>query len=142
MKPVFALLGVGFVILMLGAVMLALGTFRGAEFTEPHNVTTAGGATTTAIVLANEVLDNSTTNIEVLSDDSDDAPVPYLYTENNHTLTINGLAESTTRTLTITYNVPRLDDFTDIASRYLPSFMIIGGIAIVIGSAISAFKGR
>lgn len=136
MKPVIALIGVGLVILMLGAIMLAIGSFRGADFTEPHNV--ASGNTTATIVLANDVLDDTTVNIEVLSSQSTDAPVPYLYVAATHQLTVNGLDDTVSRTLTITYKVPRLDSFTDVAARYFPAFLVLAGIAIVGGAAYSA----
>jgi len=138
MKSVVALIGVGVVILMLGAIMLALGSFRGADFAEPHIV--LSGETSTVIVLANDVLDDSTTNIGILSTSANDAPVPYLYTAGDHHLTINGLSESDNRTLTITYKVPRLDDFSDIVARFFPMFMVLAGVCIVVGAAVSAFR--
>lgn len=138
MKGVVALIGVGIVILMLGSIMLALGAFRGADFTEPHNV--PSGNVTTQIVLANQVLDDSTTHITVVSDESTDAPVPYLYVAGTRTLTINGLDDAVSRTLTITYKVPRLDTFSDTAARFFPAFMILGGIGIVVGAVIAAFR--
>lgn len=138
MKGVVALIGVGVVILMMGAIMLALDTFRGADFPEPHNV--ASGNTTTQIVLANPVLDDSTTNIAIVSTQPTDAPIPYLYVALNRQLTITGLDDTVSRTLTITYKVPRLDPFSDIMARYFPAFMILAGLSLVVGASISAFR--
>ncbi|RPJ58913.1 MAG: hypothetical protein EHM12_07400 [Dehalococcoidia bacterium] len=142
MKGVAALIGVGIVFMMLGAIMLGLNNFRSVEVTAPYNVTTGGAETTYTVTLANDVLDDHTYNIEVISDDTDDAPIPYTWTKATKQLLVSGLAESTTRTLTVTYKVPQLDDFTDLAARFLPMFIMLGGIGIVVGSAIYAFKNR
>ena len=138
MKPIAALIGLGIFIMMLGAIMLALVTFRGADFTEPHNV--VSGNTTALIVLANPVLDDSTTNIGVVSTQATDAPVPYLYVAINRQLTINGLDDTVSRTLTITYKVPRGDTFSDILGKYFPAFLVLAGLCIAVGAAISAFR--
>lgn len=139
MKPVVAIIGVGILIMLFGGIMAALGNFRGVDYTEPHIVDN-GAETTVTIVLANDVLDDSTTNITAASNNADDACVPFLYTPSTRQLVINGLNASDTRTLQITYKVPRLDDFTDLASRYFPAFLVVGCISIVAGVVITAFR--
>ena len=139
MKAAAGMIGIGLFLLFLGGIMWALGNFRGVGFTGPHIIAT-DAETSVNIVLANEVVDNATTNITVVSSNSDDAPVPYLYTSVNRQLTINGLNPSDTRTLTVTYKVPRLDDFTDFAARFMPTVLIIGSIMAAIGIVIAAFR--
>ncbi len=140
MKPIAALFGVGLFIAFLGAaIMPALQNFRSQDVTEPHNVTTAADITTADIVLANDLLDGNKVNVAITSPDPDDAPVAWEYVEATHKLTISGLQADTTRQLSVTYKVPRLDGASDLAARWLPTFLIIAGIAIVVGCAVSAF---
>jgi hypothetical protein len=131
---------IGLVILFLGGIMWALGQFRGVDFQEPHIQSTGPEVTSANIVLANKVLDDSTVNITVVSNNAADAPVPFLYSSTNRQLTINGLNVSDNRTLIISYMVPRLDPFIDVAARYFPAFLIIGCIVAVVGACTLAFK--
>jgi hypothetical protein len=141
MKGVVALIGVGVIIMMLGAMMAGINAFRGSTtFTEPHNITTDGNTTNSVIVLANEILDDATTNVTVVSTETTDAPVPYAYVAATHQLTVNGLAISKSRTLTIAYKVPSIDSFTDVAARYFPMFLILGAIGIVGGVIYGAVQ--
>ncbi len=140
MKAAMTFIMVGLVILFLGGIMWALGQFRGADFQEPHILVTAGGITSKVVVLANPVLDDSTVNVKLASNNVSDAPVPFEYNSVNRQLTINGLNESDTRTLTIDYLVPRLPDFVDLVAKFFPAFLIIGCIVAVIGACVLAFK--
>ena len=140
MKAVTALIGVGIVLMMLGGFMAAIQSFRGANFTEPHIIATAGGQTTATFTLAAKVMDADNTNVVVLSSNALDAPIPFEYASSTRQLTVNGLNESDTRTLTITYPVSRLDGFSDTAARFFPAYLILACICIVGGAAYSAFR--
>ena len=140
MKVAGGLLGIGLFIVFLAGIMWALGNFRGVDFTEPHILTTTSNQTSTNIRLANSVLDDDNTNISIISNNDNDAPIPYAYTAVNKTLNVTGLNPSDNRTLTITYKVPRLDSFTDFSARFFPSVLIIGCILAVIGIVVTAFR--
>jgi hypothetical protein len=118
--------------------MWALTQFRGENYTEPHIVPTASAITSADMILADPVLDNNTVNITVASNNVNDAPVPFAYSPTNRKLTINGLNPSDTRTLTVVYQTPRLDPFTDTAARFFPAFLIIGCIAAIGGAVYGA----
>jgi hypothetical protein len=140
MKAAMTFIMVGMVILFLGGIMWALTQFRGADFQEPHIIATAGGVTSKVVVLANPVVDDSTVNIKLVSNNVNDAPVPFSYSSISRQLTINGLNESDTRTLTIDYLVPRLPDFIDLFARFFPAFLIIGCIIAIAGACVAAFR--
>ncbi len=140
MKGVVALIGVGVIILLMGAIMAALTGFRSVEITAPYNVTTDGSTQQGAVVLANDVLDDNKINIEVSSSDQDDAPVPFTYVPSTNTLTVTGLAVSTTRTLTVIYKVSSLDGVLDVLARYFPLFLILGALGIVAGIIAGAVQ--
>jgi hypothetical protein len=78
MRIATAFIAIGFVIMMLGGIMWALGHFRGAEFDEPHIITTDAGVTSCTFILANKVVDDATVNITVVSSNLNDAPIPKL----------------------------------------------------------------
>lgn len=140
MKSVMILIGVVVVIMMLGAMMLALNTFRAEAITAPYNVTTDGSTTQATVTLANPVLDDNKINITVTSSDQDDAPIPFTYVAATDSLTITGLAISTTRTLTVVYDTPAQDGVVDILARYFPVFLVLGIIAIVAGLIYTAVQ--
>lgn len=141
MKGMAALISFGLVIMMLGGVMLGIDSFRGKDFVEPHIFVSGANVTSVTYILANPVMDSTTTNVEVASSIVDDAPVPYQYTSGNRQLVINGLASSANRTLTLTYKVGRLDSFTDIVAHYIPAFLLIGGLAVVGGAVYYGTHG-
>jgi len=140
MKAAMTFIMVGMTILFLSGIMWALTQFRGADFQEPHIITTAAGISSQVIILANPVVDDSTTNIKLVSNNINDAPVPFTYSSVARQLTINGLDPGNTRTLTIDYLVPRLPDFIDLFARFFPAFFIIGCIVAITGACVAAFR--
>ena len=139
MKAAATFLLVGMVIFFTGGMMWALGQFRGADFQEPHIIATSG-STTAIIVLANTVLDDSTVNIKLVSNNVGDAPVPFTYTSISRQLTINGLKDNDSRTIIIDYLVPRLPDFVDLFAKFFPAFLILGCIVAIVAACVLAFK--
>jgi hypothetical protein len=140
MKAATILIAACIILAMFGGVMAAIHSFRGVDFTEPHIITTGGGVTTATITLAADVMDDENTNISVTSTNALDAPVPFAYTSTTRQLTVNGLAASDTRTLTITYPVLRLDAFSDTAARFFPAYLILALLCCIGGAAYAAFR--
>lgn len=140
MKAAVIFIAAGIVMMMMGGVMTAIHTFRGADFTEPHIIATAGGVTSDTITLAADVMDGDNTNVKLSSTNVLDAPVPFAYVASSRQLTVNGLNASDTRTLTITYPVLQVDGFTDTAARFFPAYWILGVICLIGGAAYSAFR--
>ena len=126
---------------MLGGIMLAIGNFRGLEVTEPHNITLTGSDNTTAtVILANDILDDNKVNVTIVSPDVNDAPIAYDYTAATKRLTITGLQPDTSRQLSVVYLHPRLDDATDFLARFMPTFLLLAGLGLVIGAAVGAYR--
>ena len=140
MKAAMTFIMVGMVILFLGGIMWAIGQFRGADFQEPHIITTAAGVTSQVLILANPVLDDTTVNIKLASNDINDAPVPFTYNSVGRQLTINGLNASDTRTLIVDYLVPRLPGYIDLLASFFPAFLILGCIVAIVGACVAAFR--
>lgn len=144
MKAVGTIIGACLVILLLGAVITGILDFRSAEYTEPHNVTTAGGVTTANVTLVAELFNDELAYVTIVSNDTDDAAVPSTYTSATKVLLISGLAESTTRQLTVTYRYGQLSQYwaADLGARSWPLLIILGVIGVIVGAVISAYRAR
>ena len=144
MKAMWAIVGAALVILMMGAVLAAIDGFRSTSYTEQHIQSTGGGDTSVNVVLANAVYGDTTVNISVSSNDTDDAPVPFTYVSATKQLTISGLAVSTSHLLTVVYRTGSLARYpaADLFASYWPAFLGMAIVGIVVGSIVNAFKGR
>ena len=144
MKSVGTLIGACLIILLLGAVLAGITSFRSAEYEEPHNVTTAGGVTTANITITQDLFNDDTAFATIASNDTDDAAVPSSYTTSTNTLSISGLAASTTRQLTVTYRYGQLGDYwgADLGARVWPLMIVLGVIGVIVGAVVSAYKSR
>lgn len=71
-------------------------------------VETLSGVTTGNVTLFDEVYDDDTSTISITSGDSDDSPLYTSYDTTTRLLAFSGLAESTNRTVTVTYDVDAL----------------------------------
>lgn len=137
MKAVILVLGAAMLIIFAPAILDSVGDFRTNEQTAAYDVTTGAGATTANITVTEPVYNGATANIAVSSNDTDDAPIPSIYTSASKKITITGLAESTTRRLTFVYKISGLDDYigAEVGAAALPLMLIIG-IMGIIGGAI------
>jgi hypothetical protein len=137
MKPISMIVGVCIIIVLLGAVLAGITSFRSAQYIEPHNVTTGPGVTTTSLALVKPLFDDDLGYVTITSNDTGDAAIPALYTSATETLNISGLLDSTSRQLSIIYRYNQLTSYigSDIMAKMWP--LLIGlGIFGVIGAAI------
>jgi hypothetical protein len=144
MKAVGTIIGACLIILLLGAVLSGITSFRSAEYEEPHNVTTAGGVTSANITLTQDLFNDDTAFATISSNDTDDAAVPSSYTAGTNTLLISGLAASTTRQLTVTYRYGQLGDYwgADLGARAWPLILVLGVFGVVAGAVVSTYSKR
>jgi len=107
------------------------------------DVTTGSGETAADVVLDEALWDDSTTHIDsITSDNGSDTPVAGTYTAATKTLNVTGLAESSTRTLTITYEYDALTDYTGMGElvAVAPLLLFLGVIGAVVGGLYAGFK--
>lgn len=72
-------------------------------------VETGVGETTGEVILFEAVYDDDTSTISIESNDADDAPLYTSYNTTSRLLDFSGLAASTNRTITVTYDVDALE---------------------------------
>jgi hypothetical protein len=142
MKSAVLLLTAMMMLILLFPVGVAATAFRSTAYTEPRIVVTGGAATTADVVLVNDLFNDKTANVTVTSSDVDDAPYPSGYVSATNTLTVSGLAISTTRTLTIVYQIAALEDYpgADIFMRFMFVFLILGIFGLIAGAVYNATK--
>ena len=108
-------------------------------------VTTGVGETAADVVLTKALWDDDTAHVSsVTSDEVTDTPVKGTYTAGTKTLNVTGLAESKTRTLTITYEYDGLTTYTGMGALVgvAPLLIFISILGVVMGGLYVSFKGR
>lgn len=104
----------GFLIIVTAAILFMLPLtdmvydFRTNVETDTFTVTTGAGVTTDNQTLTTAIYDNDTDTITITSSISDDSPLYSSYNTTTRLLGYSGLAASTTRTITVTYDVESL----------------------------------
>jgi len=96
---------------------------------ETFSVTTATGETSADVVTAEEHFHkDSCTHITITSDNAADSPTCSSYTSATKTLTVGGLAEATSRTLTVTYEIDALANYpgSRAIAGLIPLLYIVG----------------
>ena len=108
-------------------------------------VTTGAGETSSGVVLTMDLWQDTAGYVtSVTSDNVGDTPVVGTYTAATNTLNVTGLVESDTRTLTVTYQVAALGDYTglDAIVAVAPLLLFIGILGAIIGGLWSSWKTR
>ena len=75
---------------------------------DSFTVETLAGITTANVTLFDEVYDDDTSTISIISSDADDSPLYSSYNSTTRLLTFSGLAESTNRTIDVSYDIDAL----------------------------------
>jgi len=98
------------------SVLFALLPFTGAihslltDLCEDNQTVTTASSTNATVQLFDELYDDDTSSIELLSHDSDDIPIVSSYNGTTRALIIAGLAEDTTRVIDVTYDVDAINN--------------------------------
>lgn len=106
-------------------------------------VTTGVGEVAADVVLTHALWNADTAYVtSVTSDNVADTPVKGAYTAGTKTLNVTGLAESDTRTLTITYEYDGLTDYTGMGAlvAVAPLLLFLGVIGAVVGGLFVSFR--
>lgn len=107
------------------------------------NVNTDDGVTT-AIVRLHTALyeDNIASVVRVVSNNAMDTPVAESYSPTTRQLTVNGLAENSTRLLAVDYNIDALEGYTGLAGMAgIAPIVLFAGLLVGGGLAMwSGFK--
>lgn len=139
-------IGVIAVFLLLGAfstpILNGIKTWRtDGPTTQLIAVTTAGGVTSANVTLTKDLYQASVDQItSITSPNGSDTPVGSSYTESSKVLNIVGLADGTTRNLTLTYYGESDQSIMRIIGPFL-GFFIIGGLLVLLVMG-AAGKGR
>lgn len=142
---------VGAVILIILApnFQTSITEFRSDEYTDVYtNETTDEGVTSVNVTLVNDLFLNDHQFAIATSNITSDSPHAAGYNSVDGTLEINGLAESETRTLVVTYNSPSLTGYqgVDTLAENTPLIMwaaiIMLPMLIIIYMVYIVAKGR
>lgn len=134
-------------------IFLLLGAFRdpildgikdwrtdGGTTTQSELATTAAGITSANVTLDKDLYQALTSQVtEISSTDGTDTPVATAYDEDTLQLTIGGLDDDATRTLTIIYYGETDNDAMRIIGPWL-AFFLIGSLTVLI--IWSVFEGK
>lgn len=105
---------------------------------------TAVGVTTANVTLSDELYDDDTQTIDILSSISDDVPAYSSYNGTTRLLGISGLSANTTRVLTVTYDVDALAG-SDAINNFLDVVPWVWLMCIAVfapAALVSMFVGR
>jgi len=109
---------------------------------ESFSVTTTTGETSTTVTLSEDHYYTTTQEMSVTSDNAADSPSITSYDPDTRQVTVGGLAEATSRTLTITYLIDALKDFpgSKAISGLIPLLYIVGILGLAGGMLWKAFS--
>jgi len=144
LKTAALLIAAAIILLFLPAVITSLDDFRLESQIDPFSVTTAS-ATTSAVTLSQDLYNDDTVNVDSVSSNYTlDNPIASSYASATNALTVSGLSANVTRTLTVTYEIDALTDYTGAgtATKVVPVLMILGVLCIVGGAGYNAFSRR
>lgn len=108
------------------------------------NVVTGAMETDADVVLDRALWGGATANVlSITSDEVTDVPVANTYTGATNTLNIRGLAADDTRTLTITYEVDALTDYTGMGQMVAvaPLLLFMGVLGAMVFGLYKGFSG-
>lgn len=131
-------------ILFLLPLTAAVYDFKTDQQADTFSVVTGLGETTETIVFSEQLYDEDTTTINIISDLGTDSTSWGSYNATPNNLLVSGLTANTTRTLTATYDIDALDGSTGIinlADR-LPWIWLLLCIAFAPAALAAIFTGR
>ena len=142
MKSALSIIAACLVILLLPATLYAINDFRMTDYEEGHNITTEAAETTASVQLSQKLFNDDTSLVSASSNCTQDAPIPSSFVPATDILTITGLAEDTSRLLTLTYKIDALEDYmgAGIGARVWPIFLVLGVIGLVVSAVYSAMR--
>jgi len=114
------------------------------DYAEPFSCVTGANVTSTNETLSYASYYEDLTGLEVTSDNEADTPIVMVYDADDYIVTVNGLAASDSRILTIDYVREANQEFTGFSAfiRLLPFICVIGLFVACIWGLFSTWKSR
>lgn len=143
MKKLKVIIEIAVIVILLPLAFTGLTSARTIEYeqTAPSVVTAA--ATTADVTLIKPLFDDDVVYVtEISSSNATDVPAVSTYTTGTKALTVAGLVDNATRTLTVTYDYARFTgnlSVVDTLVGYLPLFLIFG---LALDVILQTFSGR
>lgn len=148
MKGILALFGIVALIALFPFLFQLMDNARTDDYAETFvGVATGVGIVSGNVTLGQDLWSSAITSVNsVTSNETGDSPSANSYNGTSLELTINGLAESDNRTLTVDYKIqsPYLASVTGIDNVFVVIiyFLVLGLIAYLIGVIYSAWTNR
>ncbi len=134
MKLIGPVIGIILIVLLAGTYLTGIHTARTIEYSQTVPlITTAAGITSHNATLFKNLFDDDIVSVlSISSNNTGEVPAATSYISALKQLTIDGLLESQTRTLVVTYEYQRMDSSTDTFWGLMPLLFIIGLVALVV----------
>jgi len=142
-KSVIGLIGIGVVIILMGVIMSALKSSATNSRLDSFSVTTQSGQTTAIVGTQELPWKGLTSSVQsITSNYASDYPLCEQVSGNE--VTIEGLAPSETRVVTITYLYDANQGFTGAGEMIdiAPLLLWVGIIVMIIGISVAIFQSR
>ncbi len=139
MKAVIMIFGAILLIIFTPWVLDSLREFETDDYSADY-IEATGASTSVDVALSQEVWGDETYNITVTSNLTEDAPVPISYTHATKVVTVSGLAENTSRRLTINYKIDALAPYVGagVGAKMLPIVVLLGILGCIGGAIYTA----
>jgi len=141
LKIGIGIIGISICLIIFPIVMDSAHSIQTESQADSYNVTTGAGETSADVTLTRDLWAHNVTAVtNFTSTEATDVPVASSYVEATRALTVGGLAESKTRTLSVTYDTDRLGGYVGLSSLagVMPLIIFIG---IFFGSGASIYSG-
>ena len=143
MKKLKIVVEIALIVILLPFAFTGLTSARTIEYVQTQPTVVTAAATTADVTLIKALFDDDVVYVtEITSSDTDDVPAVSSYNSGTKALTVQGLAENTTRTLYATYDYARFTGSyaaVDTIVGYLPMFIIFG---LAFHVMLQVFSGR
>ena len=142
-KSVIGLIGIGVVIILMGVIMGALKSSATNSRLDSFSVTTQSGQTTAIVGTQELPWKGLTSSVQsITSNYASDYPLCEQVSGNE--VTIEGLAPSETRVVTIAYLYDANQGFTGAGEmlNIVPLLLWVGIIVVIIGISVAIFQSR
>lgn len=144
LTTIIGIIMIAILIVIFPIVLDAVHNIQTDQDTDVNLGVTTGEAVTTADVVLNYDVWNSTNNAvsSVTSDNEDDTPVKGTYVSGTKTLTVTGLNPADTRTLTVVYEYDALTGFTGFGAivAVTPILIWLAVLFVVIGGMWTSYR--
>ena len=141
---VISFAGILLLAIQLPAVLDGIQDFRTRVASQTFQVVTGASDNNANVVLDSPLWDNAISHITLVASNETEAATANTYNGTTRTLNVNGLTGNITRTITVNYRTPALDDYTgaDAFIQHVPTGYVFGLIGIAMAVLGAAFARR